>query len=311
MEQSGTKARAKKVASIAQWDALLARYPLGSAQDLVRELVVILASNGTVLYLLVKGRMQPLGLVLLVGLEAILLTAIAWMQSLQVPPSALMEKRKSPRESLPVFLFGLVWLGLVYGFTFGPFLDDVESLQSLMRQPVETLRRSGLLWPLGLTLFGAVLDARRDSVHWSRHGGYFLSTPGINATARWLTLFLGGIPFFIPIAVVAWVVVTLFERLSGRRGSRSAAAPSGLGVLVLLPALCLGVFGVMLWLLLSGVSGWAIGYCSAALVSELVIGFLPLIATKARAEEAAELGGRKPSSRASHAEHGDESAQPG
>ena len=43
-------------------------------------------------------------------------------------------------------------------------------------------------------------------------------------------------------------------------------------------------------LIKGGTSGWAIGYCSAKLASEAFIAFMPVIASKARTEEAAALG---------------------
>jgi hypothetical protein len=80
-----------KAASIAEWDALLARYPLGSPWEMARQFLSVAGSNAVVLYLLVTGRMRPFHLVALVALEALLLTAIAWIQSRMVPRSALMD----------------------------------------------------------------------------------------------------------------------------------------------------------------------------------------------------------------------------
>jgi uncharacterized membrane protein len=54
-----------------------------------------------------------------------------------------------------------------------------------------------------------------------------------------------------------------------------------------------GIFGVMLWLLNSGVSGWAVGFCSAKVASEVFIVCMPLVARKVRAEEAVGLGRRR------------------
>ena len=121
-----------------------------------------------------------------------------------------------------------------------------------------------------------------------------------HAGARWLTLFLGGIPFFIPIVVLFFGAVTLIKKI-GERFSSAAATGRSQRMRALLPGLGLGagllvIFGVSrlvsamedLWL--STADWWAIGYCSAKLVSEGFIAFMPLIASRARAEEAAELG---------------------
>jgi len=282
----------EKLASIAQWDAMLARYPLGSPLEQLWQFTVLLTSNGVTLHLLLTGRMRPWQLIVLVALEAAILTSIAWVQVRRVPASALMEKPQPLRQRLGVLAFGLFWLAFVYGLIVVGWLDSGPELAAAARQPLETLRRSGLRWPLAITVLGAAVDAVRDGLHWRERGGYFLSTPGFNAAARWLTLFLGGIPFLVPIAAVGWVIVTLVERLSGRRRGKTAGPPAAVELL-LLPGLSLGVFGVMGWLISAGVSGWAVGYCSAKLVSEAIVCSLPLIAARARSEETAALDGER------------------
>ncbi len=289
--------KTEKLASIAQWDALQARYPLASPFELVRQSAVLLIANLVTVRLVLNGQMQPWELVALVAVEAVALTGIAWLQTRFVPAEARMDKPKPLRERLSVALFGLAWLGFVYAIILGAFLRDLEPLLAAARDPWTTLRTSALRWPLAISLGGALLDAVADWRHWRERGGYFLSTPGFNAAARWLTLFLGGIPFIVPIATVAWAIVTLAKRFDTR--GRAGAAGRGLPIaqLLLLPALALGVFGLMGWLIQAGVLGWAIGYTSAKLVSEALILFLPLIAVKASAEERAALDG--PSRRSS------------
>jgi hypothetical protein len=136
-----------KAASIAEWDALLARYPLGSPWEMARQFLSVAGSNAVVLYLLVTGRMRPFHLVVLVAIEALLLSAIAWIQSRLVPRSALMESKPQPLRAR-----------------------------------------------LGTLAFGA--------------SGSASSTPSSNSAARWLTLFLGGIPFFVPLAFGVWTIST-------------------------------------------------------------------------------------------------------
>lgn len=275
----------EKLASITQWDALLARYPQGSPAGLLYQLAVVLAANGMTLRLLVTGRMRPAELVVLVALEAVLLSAIAWLQIQRVPASARLDDEKTPiLARLGTLAFGLFWLAVVYGFALG---DSFEKLVQDDGWPsAAAFLQSGMQWPLALCLLGAFIDAFRDWEHWCDRGGHFISTPGFNAVARWLTLYLGGIPFLVPMAVVAKLIVTLFERPGQRRAGGS---PNPLMILLLLG----GVFGLMLWLLNSGISGWAVGFCSAKVVSEVFLICMPLIATKARAEEAEGLGRAK------------------
>jgi hypothetical protein len=238
--------------------------------------------------------MRPFHLVVLVAIEALLLSAIAWIQSRLVPRSALMESKPQPlRARLGTLAFGAVWLGFVYAIILGAMLGAGGEVLEAIRHPLATLRQDALLWPLTLTATFAVTDAIRDWMHWRSMGGYFLSTPGFNSAARWLTLFLGGIPFFVPLAFGVWTISTLIERVNKRRAGTPAPAAASRLAPVIAPALAAGLLGVMGWLLEAGVSGWAVGYCSAKLASESFLVFLPLIASKARAEEAAAVDSKK------------------
>jgi hypothetical protein len=284
--------RNAKAASIAEWDALLARYPLASPWEMGRQLLSVAGSNAVVLYLLVTGRMRPFHLVALVALEALFLTAVAWIQSRLVPRSALMDKPQPLRARLATLAFAVVWLGFVYAIILGAMLGAGGEVLEAVRHPLATLRQDALLWPLTLTATLAVADSVRDWMHWRSVGGYFLSTPGFNSAARWLTLFLGGIPFVVPLAFGVFTIATLADRMGKRKRGGAAASANAAPTFApfLAPVLVAVVFGVMGWLLNAGVSGWAVGYCSAKLASESFLVFLPLIASKARAEEAAGVG---------------------
>ncbi|HXU44596.1 MAG TPA: hypothetical protein VN783_03660 [Thermoanaerobaculia bacterium] len=281
--------QAEKRRSIAEWDALVKRYPLGSRWDFWRQLAFAVLSNAVTVYFLVTHRMQPLHLVYLVALEALVLTAIAWIQTIGVPREARFDQQAQPLGArLGTLAFGLFWLGAVYSLVFGALLGAGDQLRHLVSHPIATLREGGLQWPLAVTAIGAIFDAVRDARIFRASLGEsmtkFVSTPGLNGIARWLTLILGGIPFMVPMTAVAWTVFRLTEPL--RRSSPSR--DPGVAILVL-PLLCLGVFGVMFRLVSAGLSGWAIGYCSAKLASETFLLALPWIASKARTEEAAAL----------------------
>jgi hypothetical protein len=274
-----------KSAVVAEWDALLERYPLGSRGDLARQVVMVVGGNALIVRFLVLGQLRPFHLVALVASEAVILTAIAWVQSRTVPRSALMEKPQPLRARLGVLAFGAVWLGFVYAVILGAYLDSGPEILAALREPLASFRSSGLGWPLGLTVVGALADAAWDRMHWRERGGWFLSTPGFNSGARWLTLFLGGIPFFVPLAFSVWLIATLAGRGNARRQGAAASVTVSRLAPILPFALSAVVFGLMAWLIGAGVSGWAVGFCSAKLAGEALLVFLPLIATKARAEE--------------------------
>jgi hypothetical protein len=278
------KSKKEKLASIAEWEALAGRYPPGDRLALVQQIVLMLASNAFTVYLLVTHKMQPVHLVLLVAIEAVLLSLVSIVQSTFVPPEAKKPSDQSAVQKVYSLAFGLFWLAVVYSLVFSGLLHVELSFGELLEHPIETIRQAGMLWPLGITLAAAIVDSAKDASYFREHGGIFMSTPGLNAIARWLTLFLGGIPFFIPLVAVGWVVSKVAERLN----RRSTSVPD-FGLAIVVPILCLGVFGVMSSLISAGLSGWAIGYCSAKFASELLILCMPLIAVKARAEEIAAL----------------------
>ena len=257
-----------------------------------RQLLSVIGSNAIVLYLLVDGKLRPFHLVTLVLIEALLLTSIAWIQSRMVPRTALMEKPQPLRARLFTLAFGAFWLAFVYAIILGAMLDSGADVLAAIRSPSSLFTGDALLWPLALTLTFAVADAVRDWLHWRAAGGFFLSTPGFNAAARWLTLFLGGIPFFVPLAAAVGTIAAGAEWLKKRHTgkARDAAVTTTAAKIApfIVPVLLAGVFAVMGWLLQSGVSGWAVGYCSAKLLCESFLVFLPLIAHKARAEEVGE-----------------------
>ena len=70
----------------------------------------------------------------------------------------------------------------------------------------------------------------------------------------------------------------LLERLHKR------AAQDSLAPLMLVPVLALAVFGTMAWLLEAGLSGFAIGYCTAKLAADCLIVFTPWISREGKQE---------------------------
>ncbi|MFN7942988.1 MAG: hypothetical protein U0X73_15465 [Thermoanaerobaculia bacterium] len=284
--------RREKLASIAQWDALKERYPIASRWELLRSGAAVVAANLVTLRLLLRGELQPWELVLLVASEAVAFSAIAWIQSRFVPASARMDKEMPLRERLVTLAFGLFWLAAVYGLILGLFLKDLAPLLAALRDPLRFLATSSIRWPLAISLAGAVVDAVADQRFWRRRGGYFLSTPGFAAGARLLTLFLGGIPFLIPLAIGGWLISQVIQRVE-KLLVRPTAGPAKMFAFVAVPAMMIGLFYLMGFLIRGGLLGWAIGYVSAKMASEALILCLPLIANKASAEERAALAAGK------------------
>jgi hypothetical protein len=282
----------QKLASIAYWDALRRRYPVASYWELLRQGCGVLAANLLAARALVRGEMRPWELVVLVAFEAIAYTSVAWIQLLFVPPEArpeAEEKKPTLAARLPALAFGLFWLLCVYGLVFGFLLRDLAPFLAALRDPLAYLGRSAIRWPLAVALAGLLLDALADRRFWRQHGGTFVSTPAFTAMARWLTLILGGIPFFVPFAAGGWVVAQVAKGIEKRFTVAPGSAKLPAAILVM-PVLGIGLLMLVGWLMQAGELGWTIGYCSAKFVSEMLILAMPLIAERASREEKAALG---------------------
>jgi hypothetical protein len=282
----------KKLASIAYWDTLRKRYPVGSHWELVRQAGGVLAANVLAAKALMRGEMRPWELVVLVGFEAIAYSLVAWIQVLTVPPEARpdADEKKTPLGArLGTLLFGFFWLACVYGLVFGFFLRDLDPFLAAVREPLAYLRHSAIRWPLAVAVGGLLLDAVADRQFWKQHGGTFVSTPAFTAMARWLTLFLGGIPFFVPFAAGGFGIAQFAKWIEKRYGKGATGGKMPKAVLVM-PVLAIGLMMLVGWLMQAGELGWTIGYCSAKFVSEMLILGVPLMAEKAAREEKVAVG---------------------
>jgi hypothetical protein len=285
----------RKLASLAFWEALEARYPLGSRWELARPAGAVIAANFLTARALVRGEMRPWELVILVALEAAALSAIAWVQNFSVPPEARADhdEKKTPiAQRLGALAFGLVWLIFVYGLIFFAYLRETPDWGAVVRDPIGFLASSAIRWPLAVSVGGALLDAIADRQFWRLRGGTFISTPGFTAIARWLTLIFGGIPFFVPFAAGAAVIAAVAKGIERRIGPR----PRAHGAIAAIPVLGIALFAGVGWLIRAGSLGWTIGYVSAKLLAELLLLGIPLLAGRAAREEREALA-PSPSSR--------------
>lgn len=284
---------AAKRKSLAEWKQLMLRYPLNSPWALVSPLLAALVANAMTAQLLISGRMTPFELVVLVALEALLLMGMAWLQTVGLPREALENNPMPMRQRLGVLGFGLFWLCGVYSIVFFAMVPSGEEILRAARDPVGFLSGSNLKWPLLVTALGAMFDSMRDAAHLRRHGGTLVSTPGLHGIARWLTLILGGIPFFVPFAALVFGLVHLgksaYAFLIRRYGAPGGRMQILLMLMIPLAAWLVlnGVAWVGAWLepLIKGVGWWALCYVSAKFVAELFFISIPLIAVKAHAEE--------------------------
>jgi hypothetical protein len=284
-----------------EWQQMLRRYPLASPWGLAFQIGSTLASNALVVWLVASGRMTPFELVVLVALEALVLIGIAWLQKRSVPPAALDPDPLTKKDRLQTFAFLMVWLGGVYAFVFFGFVPSVPEMLGALRDPLAFLAGSALKWPLAITVATAAVDALQDAAHFRRHGGKFLSTPGFQGAARMLTLILGGIPFAVPFFGTVIGLKLAVEKIHARL-TRDKDRPNRNALVVTLLVLAVAA---LVWTgatlldridlaLQRGVAWWALCYGAAKFVSELFIVSLPLIATKAQAEDEAKAAKSAP-----------------
>ena len=254
-------------------DALIERYPPGRRKALWKQVLSVVVGNSVVAYLLLVRQINPVYLVLLVGLEAMLLSLVETGQQAFVPRESIPEELRGCGR-LFTLAFCLVALLFMNGMLLAGMFDAGPALLTLLKHPVEEFVRAQLFWPLLITLATGLLDARRALKDFAVTGGTLVSTPGWNSRARWLTLTLGVIPGAILIVGSLWVAGKVLERTK-RKGREVTNF-----LLWKLGAVVLSGFYLAYLQVSSGFVGWAIGYCVAKITSELLIVTMPLAAAR-------------------------------
>jgi hypothetical protein len=267
-------------------DAVLGRMPADRGGFLGIGVIGLLLANGLVVSYLIRGIMTPLELVVLVALEALLLSLIVRLQYLFVPRKARPVAKDDGGSKLVRLVFVLAWLAITYYLVFWIYFGSGDSVSQAWQNPAALLAQPQILWPLLITLVGAVLDAVQDHVHFRQRGGQFVSLSEFGAMARWLTLILGAIPFLIPLLALAMGIATGVKIWEGRQRSRPLP---GLGsvfmvFMVVAAALVVALSATIIGLFKMGVAGWAIGYVSAKIASEALVLAIPHILARIKDE---------------------------
>lgn len=239
-----------------------------------QRLLETFVSNLFIGYLVITGRIQPLSLIALVAIEALLLVAVQAMQMRFIPASAVPREFRGPIAApFGGLLFLLVVVVLANWLIISVATNASGPVLSILWHPLDAVRHSQLGWPLAVTLALALLNARDDARWHAAHGGDFVSTSGLGAQARILTVILGTIPHVLPFAALLWVGRKHFERERRRRDEGAAQRPAWLTPAVVCG---LGASGVVALaatgrLISSGLAGWTIAFCMAKFLSEVFI----------------------------------------
>jgi hypothetical protein len=273
--------------------------PPGRPALLLTDTLTLLFANGLALRYLAAGEMTPFELVVLVALEALLLSAVARGHRLLVPRAARIPPQASGRHPLVTLVFGLAWLAIVYWLVFWIYFDVGPEIALVLADPLAFLAQPQIRWPLLITAVGAAADAIGDHLHYLRHRGFFVSSPELNGLARWMTLFLGAIPFLIPLLVLGIGLATVVKRFEQRQ--RASSALPALWLIVVLMASLSAILAVTVFgLYRLGLVGWAIGFVSAKLASEALAVSIPTVVARIGQEdrEGGEASAGRPRGRA-------------
>ena len=268
--------------------SMLKRMPPTRGAALGFSVLGLLLGNGLALYFLIRGEMTPLELVVLVFVEALGLSLIARIQWFLTPRSARPPEPEDQGNKLVTLIFGLAWLAGTYYGVFWMYLQSGEAVAAAGSDPLALIAQAQILWPLAITLVFALMDAIQDHIHFRTHGGQFVGTPGFSGVARWFTLFLGAIPFVIPLLVLVMGLAAAARlAMAGGRGRR---APGRMRTHALVLGLNLGLMAALgltvVGLFELGVTGWAIGFISAKIASEALVLALPFVFARMQAEAA-------------------------
>ncbi|HXU30451.1 MAG TPA: hypothetical protein VN851_07745 [Thermoanaerobaculia bacterium] len=259
-------------------DARIERYGQTSGRVLSTQALAVLAGNAVVAYLLAVHRIQPLHLVLFVGLEGILLSLVATAQFLSVPRSAApTDVGRRPGNWIGAMVLGFFGLIVLNGALIGSIPHGGQELREFLSHPLGPFHLYQLLGPLSITLAAALADTLRDSRYFARHPRRYVSTPALSAQARLTTLLLGMAPGAILVVAILYGGRKYFRR----REKRPAGNIAWMTFFVVLVA------GLVILRSKTGLAGWAIGYIAAKVTAELFFVFLPWISAQERAQEAA------------------------
>lgn len=236
---------------------------------LVPVLLPVVVANAVTVWLMLSGRLSILELLLLISLETLGLHLIGGVSDI-----ARMSRRRRRREGLLRSVAGLLWrtgflaalIAVLWLFQIAMlwiFAAGVDDLRRLL-EPLALLAGSELVWPLALTLAGAVWDAfTREHAEIDRQ-----------SAARLMTLVLGVFPFIAPVLVMAGATVREIMRGGVGREGAVEFSPRAIVLGAITGVLVLGVPTLLPVLLQLGARGWMISFLSTKIVLEVAAAVL-------------------------------------
>lgn len=260
--------------------AYIDRYPdLGPAAIAVT-LASVLLGNAWLWWLSWRGALTPSGIVLLIFVEAVLLSLISSAQRASVPLKHRMKKERVKASKMLIsWIAAVVGIGGAY-VMWAVVLGETDTAIRLLTSP-DAWMQYGLHIALGITLLFTVIGLLADHRHYLRAGPPLVSSVDMEATARRVTLIYGALVFAIPmiglLALAFWVLMRLTSKLEGNLH----AAVFGLGLL----GAFIGAFFLPARLVDDGPHGWAAVYLLGKAIVEGLFAMMPVLARKTRREK--------------------------
>lgn len=209
--------------------ALRQRFPKPRGSAAAFQCASILTSNAYLLFLVATARASPASLVAFNVIELILLSVIAHLVLLGVPPSASMPGAEGQNigSRLFVLIFVAGWLYAAYSFS---LMIDKKNLEVLAQTPGiwAKLQAMHITVPLLLSVSLAIVAAAGDWLAWRRRGGMFIPQMAMSAGPKILTLVFApivcamcGLAFVDShpeLALIAWSAIYLLVKALSELG---------------------------------------------------------------------------------------------
>lgn len=174
------------MSNTAEMAALRQRFPKLPLATATYQALTILATNGYLLYLLLRGDASPTALALYGVLELIAWSVISNTALIPVPkdlrvgsPDVPLLGRVVAIVVVSAFLAGIAWMCV-------PDREHVDSLAHT-RDPLAALAELHILWPLTASVVLAAFGSISDLARWRRVGGPFVTGIAMAASSKFIT----------------------------------------------------------------------------------------------------------------------------
>lgn len=262
--------------------AYIDRFPNPGPVAVAVTLASVLLGNAWLWWLSWSGVLSLSGIVLLILVEALLLSLISSAQRASVPPKHRMKKERVKASKMLIsWIAAVVGIGGAY-VMWALILGETDTAIRLLTSP-EAWMQNGLHIALGITLLFTVTGLFADHHHYLRAGPPLVSSVDMEDTARRVTLIYGAVVIAIPMIGLLALAFWGLRRLTSKLEGNLHAAVFGLGLL----GAFIGSFFLLARLVDNGPHGWAAVYLLGKAIVEGLFALMPVLARKTRRDRSA------------------------